>query len=89
MSQTQQRLQSEKAHMLGITPRELLGNELHKPRELRLLAPNEVVQELLLRQNILCDLLHTSTLHVNLSWSKLMLSRISTSNLATRHAFLS
>ena len=46
--------------MLGVTPRELLCNELHIPGELRLLAPDELVQELLLRQDILHHLLHTS-----------------------------
>ncbi len=49
-----------RAHMLGVTPRELLCNELHIPGELRLLAPDELVQELLLRQDILHHLLHTS-----------------------------
>lgn len=44
--------------MLGVTPRELLCNELHIPGELRLLAPDELVQELLLRQDVLYHLLH-------------------------------
>ena len=49
--------------MLGVTPRELLCNELHIPGELRLLAANELVQELLLRQHVLHHLLHMSRHH--------------------------
>lgn len=47
--------------MLCVTPRELLRNELHKPGQLRLLAPDEVVQELLLRLDVLCHMLPATT----------------------------
>ena len=61
--------------MLSVTPRELLGNELHKPGELRLLAPNEMVQELLLRQDILRNLLHNTPADAEISSCKQSLDK--------------